>query len=173
MDILSFFLNGAGGDVERAVNHFYASEGKMPTSPRCALVSSFIPQPTRDAVGCVAFVCSHGAAASPSATSEDQPLSADDYAALLIDLYQRCNPEKVSEVPALLEQFRGRERELFEAVQSKYGMGASAGTSAYTPQQLDERRSTAAHPAAPYLAEMRQYVGDDPRNDVSAINMPL
>jgi hypothetical protein len=99
-------------------------------------------------------------------------LNSDDYAALLIDLYQRCNPQKVSEVPALLEQFRGREHELFEAVQSKYGMGAPAGTSAYATQQIDERRSIASHPAAPYLAEMRQYVGDEPRNDVSTETLP-
>jgi hypothetical protein len=29
MDILSFFLNEAGGDVERAVDHFYASDSNM------------------------------------------------------------------------------------------------------------------------------------------------
>jgi hypothetical protein len=42
MEILSFFLNGAGGDVERAVNHYYASDGKMPSSPRYH--SSFVVQ---------------------------------------------------------------------------------------------------------------------------------
>ena len=59
-----------------------------------------------------------------------------------------ANPSKVAEVPALLEQFKGRERELFEAVQAKYGQGVPTGTSAYAAQQVEERRSVAAHPAA-------------------------
>ena len=124
------------------MNHYYASEGNIPTSP---------------------------AAAPPVAPSAgDNPaLSPDDYAALLVDLYQRCNPSKVAEVPALLEQFKGRERELFETVQAKYGQGVPTGTSAYAAQQVEERRSVAAHPAAVYLAEMRQYVGEDPSNEVS------
>ena len=49
--------------------------------------------------------------------------------------YQQHNPSKLSEVPALLEKYRGREPELIAKLAQKYGAGGAGAVAGQQPQQ--------------------------------------
>merc|ERR1712139_191466 len=53
-------------------------------------------------------------------------LSGEQYSELLEKIYQEKNPEKLTDLPKLLERYEGREKVLYEMVCKKYSVDAEA-----------------------------------------------
>ena len=52
----------------------------------------------------------------------DIPLTPPDYRGWIVEVYEKCNPAKLSEVDYLLEKYRGVHKQLYARICAKYGV---------------------------------------------------
>lgn len=94
-------------------------------------------------------------------------LSGEQYTDLLEKLYQEKNPDKLTDLPKLLEKFEGREKALYDMVCAKYSVDAAefaeksavagaVGTEGEAAADDDEAYAQYEHEELPVLSQ-RQY----------------
>eukprot|EP00927_Polykrikos_kofoidii_P054146 TRINITY_DN4861_c0_g1_i2.p1 TRINITY_DN4861_c0_g1~~TRINITY_DN4861_c0_g1_i2.p1 ORF type:complete len:801 (-),score=198.05 TRINITY_DN4861_c0_g1_i2:149-2551(-) len=72
-----------------------------------------------------------------------------DYRELITKVYKQCNPEKVADIPAILEKYAGRENALYIRICEKYSISPDVAAVAIGEKMADPPPVPKAEPPAP------------------------
>ncbi len=106
-----------------------------------------------------------------------------DYRAVLIEFYQKHNPEKVGEVDLLLRKYKGREVELIHALKVKYGVKDMDETNVPKNEPIRQepvkeektepiRQEVKPEPEPPRQEEETEVIEQKPRESSAQLSSP-